>query len=366
MPVSSVSVLDFGAIGDGVADDRAAIQRAIDESDEIHFPDTSAFYRVSGYLNIGGTSQRGGKRLIGHRPCQGGGPVGGKPALIQGDGVWILFCAVGDTTKNRAIELIGLSASNQKKPVLQLASGVDASVDHCWFVSTECTDATVLVRESYNVTICDSTIGCHGGGFAITAYQQSNMLRIRDNRLGGGALGGGVHVEQSGSVKIEGNIFEIGVYGVVVGSGIRLDRPKEGMVEGAGACHSSRITGNYFEQVKYPLVIGSGMGHSHGSAVFSPLIESNQVGSGGDFPLLTIGRVQAASIRTNSFWPMAGSKSPVIYVTAAPGGDVPHPIGCQIDTNTLFKAKGPFVGFEKEHAARLEPAVNALNRIKEK
>lgn len=366
MPLSIASIKDFGAIGDGITDDRAAIQRAIDASDEIHFPDTTAFYRVSGYLNIGGTNQRGGKRLIGHRPCRGGGPVKGKPALIEGDGLWILLCATGETPNNRAIEIVGLSASNREKPVLQLASGVDARVENCWFVSTNCKDATVLLRESYNVTIAESTIGCHGGGFAITAYQQCNMLRIRDNRLGGGSLGGGIHVEQSGSVKIEGNLFEIGVYGIVVGSGVRLDRPKEGMVEGAGACHSPRIIGNYFEQVQYPLVMGSGMGQSPGSAVFAALIESNQVGSGGDFPLLTIGRLLAGTIRSNSFWPMAGSKSPVIYVTSAPGGDIPHPSGCAIDTNACVKANGPFIGFEKAHSPQLERSFRSLNQITQK
>lgn len=366
MPFSSVSVMDFGAVGDGVADDRGAIQRAIDAADEVHFPDPPVFFRVSGYINIGGTNQRGGKRLIGHRPCRGGGPVNGKPHLIQGDGTWILFCALGDTPKNRAVEMIGLSASNRGKPVLQLASGVDARVENCWYVSTECIDATVLIRDSYNVTISESTIGCDGGGFAITAYQQSNMLRICNNRLGGGSLGGGVHVEQTGSLKIEGNIFEIGVYGIVVGSGIRLDKPKEGMVEGAGACHCPRITGNYFEQVRYPLVIGSGMGLAAGSAVFAAVIESNQIGSGGDYPLLTIGRLKSASIRNNSFWPMSGSKSPVIYVTSATSGDIPFPSDCLIETNSLVKANGPFVGFEKERGPRFETTVRSSNQIKDK
>ena len=366
MPTQAVSVMDFGAIGDGIADDRTAIQRAIDSADEIHFPDAKAFYRVSGYLNIGGTNQKGGKRLIGHRPCRGGGPVKGKPALIQGDGLWVLFCAIGDPPKNRAIELIGLSASNKAKPVLQLASGVDALVEHCWFVSTDCQYATVLLRESYNVTIAESTIGCHGGGFAITAYQQCNMLRIRDNRLGGGALGGGIHVEQSGSVKLDGNLFEIGVYGIVVGSGIRLDQPKAGMVEGAGACHVTRIIGNYFEQVKYPLVIGSGLGHAPGSAVFAPVIESNQIGSGGEFPLLTMGRVQAGLIRGNSFWPMGGSKSPAIYVTSAPeGGDITFPSACQIESNTHVKAGGPLIGFEKARTPNLERSFRSANQIQE-
>ena len=236
-----VSVLDFGAVGDGKTNDRAAIQAAIDAGEEIHFPDVTSFYRVVGSLKIGGSDQSGGKRLIGHRPCRGGGAFQGKPALIQGDGSESLLVASGSTPQNRAIELIGLSALNVGNPVLDLMSGVDAMVDNCWLRSLKNTDAAVRLRESYNVTIRESTIGCSGGGFAVTAYQQCNKLRIQSCRIGGGDVGGAVHIEQSANVQLEGNIVELGVYGMVVSSGIRLDQPDAGNVEGAGACHALRI-----------------------------------------------------------------------------------------------------------------------------
>jgi len=43
----TVSVKDFGAVGDGVTDDTAAIQAAIDASDTVYFPESSGKYMVS-------------------------------------------------------------------------------------------------------------------------------------------------------------------------------------------------------------------------------------------------------------------------------------------------------------------------------
>lgn len=338
-----VSVLDFGAIGDGKTDDGPAIQAAIDAGDEIHFPEVRAFYRVAGSILIGGTNQAGGKRLIGHRPCRGGGPFQGKPPLIQGDGGGTLLVAAGKTTQNRAIEMIGLSAANHGKPVLDLMSGVDAMIDGCLFRSLKNTDAAVRIRESYNVTIRESTISCSGGGFAITAYQQCNKLRVQNCRVGGGDLGGAVHVEQSVNVQLEGNIIELGVYGIVACSGIRLDQPQAGNVEGAGVCGALRITSNYFENVQHPMVIASAMGRENhpGQVVTGAVIESNNIGNYGvDFPLLTLGRLQDSSIRCNILWRKADGKSAAIFATYSRGATPPNMTSCTIEHNRTINGSG--------------------------
>ncbi|WP_010588523.1 glycosyl hydrolase family 28-related protein [Schlesneria paludicola] len=340
-----VSVLDFGAVGDGKTDDRAAIQAALDAGEEIHFPDVRAFYHVEGALQIGGQNKFGAKRLIGHRPCRGGGAFKGKPPLMQGDGSAPLLLAVGSTNQNRAIELTGLSASNPAAPVLELRSGIDAIVDNCWFSSQRNQDATVKLRESYGVTIRESTINCSGGGFAVTAYQQCNALRIQQCRLGGGDLGGAAHVEQSANVQLANNIVELGVYGLVVSSGIRLDQPESGHVEGAGVCHALRVTGNYFENVQHPLVIATAMNiENHpGQAVFGAVIESNHMSQRSfDFPLLTIGRLRAATIQGNSFWRKSDSKAPAIYATYTRGATPAYPAGCVIEANHLTNGSGAF------------------------
>ena len=344
-------------------------QAAIDAGEEIHFPNVASFYRVVGSLKIGGSDQSGGKRLIGHRPCRGGGAFQGKPALIQGDGSASLLVASGTTSQNRAIELIGLSALNVGNPVLDLMSGIDAMVDNCWLRSLKNTDASVRLRESYNVTIRESTIGCSGGGFAVTAYQQCNKLRIQNCRIGGGDAGGAVHVEQSANVQLEGNIVELGVFGLVVSSGIRLDQPDSGNVEGAGACHALRIASNYFENVQHPLVIGSAMNLANhpGQAVFGAVIETNNIGTYGfDFPLMTIGRLRAASIRGNSFWRKIDGKSPAILSTFAASATPPHPTACVIEANHLTNGSGPFLsgGDVKVGGVSLIQKLNAENDVK--
>ena len=363
-----VSVLDFGAVGDGKTDDSAAIQAAIDAGEEIHFPDVRAFYRVVGSLQIGGQNQLGAKRLIGHRPCRGGGAFKGKPPLIQGDGSAPLLVAIGKTNQNRALELTGLSAANVTMPVLELSSGIDALVDNCWFSSQRNPDATVKLRESYGVTIRESTIHCSGGGFAVTAYQQCNALRIQQCRLGGGDLGGAVHIEQSANVQFDANIIELGVYGLVVSSGIRPDQPKAGHVEGAGVCHALRVIGNYFENVQHPIVIASAMNAENhpGQAVFGAVIESNNMSQRSfDLPLLTIGRLRAGSIRGNSFWRKADGKAPAVYVTYARGATPAYPASCIIEANHLTNGTGVFFQCDdvRVKGEALSQVLQAENRI---
>jgi len=47
-----ISVKDFGAVGDGIVDDTAAIQAAIDNGEAIYFPEPASFYNITSALDI--------------------------------------------------------------------------------------------------------------------------------------------------------------------------------------------------------------------------------------------------------------------------------------------------------------------------
>jgi hypothetical protein len=60
-----VSVVDFGAVGDGVTDDTAAIQAAIDTGNAIYFPRPSAYYNIGSDVTIDVPFEAGMYRIFG-------------------------------------------------------------------------------------------------------------------------------------------------------------------------------------------------------------------------------------------------------------------------------------------------------------
>ena len=63
---SPTSVRDFGAVGDGVADDTTAIQNAINASDAVFLPEGT--YKVTGTLTSSSSNIYGCKAIIDHQP----------------------------------------------------------------------------------------------------------------------------------------------------------------------------------------------------------------------------------------------------------------------------------------------------------
>ena len=61
--VTYVDARSFGAVGDGVADDTAAIQKAINEGKRIYLPGTSAYYKISSALTLSSSSSIAGDGL---------------------------------------------------------------------------------------------------------------------------------------------------------------------------------------------------------------------------------------------------------------------------------------------------------------
>jgi hypothetical protein len=101
--------------------------------------------------------------------------------------------------------------------------------------------------------------------------------------------------------------------------------------------------------------------------VFGAVIETNNIGTYGfDFPLMTIGRLRAASIRGNSFWRKADGISPAILFTLAAGTTPPHPTACVIEANHLTNGNGPFLsgGDVKVGGVPLVQKISTENELK--
>jgi hypothetical protein len=345
--MTTVSVKSTGAIGDGVTDDTRSIQIAIDSGDTILFPDAPKFYRITKSLLIGGTNQVGGKRLIGERNCRGGFGI----PLIQGSGGFPLFLMNGTSLQNRSILLFNLSASQVANSVLSANFAANLFVDECFFQTTSNKLATVSVSNSSGVTIRESTILCSGdiptqqGGWALTAYGQCNVLRIMNNQFAGGSLGGAVHIEQSETLLYQGNRTELGVYGLVVGSGVNLLNPTAGNVTGAGPSNGVTIQSNYFENIEHSLVIASANNLPNagiGQAIFGLLIQGNMIGvKDVDNPLIVYGRVGSGVIWCNSLWRKAGGTAVAIRSTFPANAQYPVPL---LAPNSVSNGSGAMTG----------------------
>jgi len=217
-----VSVKDFGAIGNGVVNDTAAIQAALDSAKAVYFPEGT-------YL-VTTINPKDEAHLIG---------AGKYASTINGQ----IVCGDG-TGAIREIELSHLKVTG---------SSYSVTFDVCPdFRIFDCNITRgVLVKLSVRGAILNSDITNSGAGnWAIKTQDYCNGLVIRDNVLSGGTVGGAVNVRGplTGGT-ITGNVIESSLHGIWVAS--------EAIVTAgdAGACTGVIIDGNYIEQCSTPFYI---------------------------------------------------------------------------------------------------------------
>lgn len=347
---SRVTVKQFGAKGDGVTDDTAAIQACTDANSVIYYPTPSSFYKVTS-IQSGGTSGTGNKIHVGTYTGLNPGGLG----MVRGSGAASAFKTgiypSGNSSLNRQISFFGMSVSNTNYPAIELLTAINFEVDRCNLSTTTNTTETLKIRMSYRGRVENCSITCSGGGWAVTAFDNCNGVRIQGNITTGGSDGGAIHVEQSQGVSVNRNIIESSKYGIAIATGIDPINPSAGNVVGAGNVNGFECINNYLEVVTYPFFLGYGDGTSShpGQSIYGASIKDNYVANSTgviDGYIAYIGRLNGSEISNNSFYRLVGGAVAALYFSYATGAATPWAQNNRIVNNPVFNGSGAFLNYD--------------------
>jgi hypothetical protein len=242
-----VSVKDFGAVGDGVADDTAAIQAAINAATSIYFPHGT--YMTDGGHNIQGKSLIGFNRDVsiikargtntgvtiftGARtsPSSPGGWGSGGAFRLENLGIYGNWNGTSDLTVVGSYNTGVLSANYNATSNTALVKGISTVytfIKNCQFVYAY-EHAVMFYGNGYSEIDGNIFATCRGSGIwfagdkttpASTASSTATSTTIEDNQIttcrgGNGAL---VMLLTYGCT-VRGNLFEANVYGYNAGEG---------------------------------------------------------------------------------------------------------------------------------------------------
>ena len=138
-----VNVKDFGAVGDGVADDTTAIQSAINSTSpfgEVFFPEGT--YKISSTITLPSSSGLSGITLRG---------IGWGSVIKPTSAVSIAIKALGDVVFIRNLQFDGISTSSAA--ALQFEGGLNnftVSVSGCYFSTFA--NGIILLTDCFNIS----------------------------------------------------------------------------------------------------------------------------------------------------------------------------------------------------------------------
>lgn len=323
-----VSVKDFGAVGDGVADDTAEIQAAIDAyqgtGEAIHFPNGT--YLISSTLNITGTISLCGDSRYGSSITWTSTTLVAISVACdeQVNFDRLTFAAPASATAGASISLSGAATHNlfssfedcaftQGYIQIYASEAADWNIDNCYF--SEYVNCGVYVEDTYNPDAGDSFIG--GSTFASSVAASSGILqkssgglKVDANKIVGGGYGYRLQLPASGASTIDliltGNSIEN-----QISAGIYLQRPSGSLTFG-----NVVIAGNQISNTHFGIQIDSNAGWLSRIA-----ISGNQITlPASDGVCVALGAPSSFLIDGNEFYGQSGTTYGVSIGSSATGG----------------------------------------------
>ena len=244
-----VSVKDFGAVGNGVANDAPAIQAAINTGKSVFLPNGS--YKLEAPITLNTT----GQRLFGES-SQNTYLTGGfnhdqlRIAASHCEVDHIHFRPDGASNVGpptiAPIRVYAALAHIHDNRFLSPTSGYGTAI----YLDDVNPVTSAVVAGAYIHTISENRIGASGYEFKYGVYAHNNnngqqATKIQNNQI---IANTGIFIERGGGNYIVGNLLQshTGTYGTPVGTGIFFNTNVLG----------ETVTGNYIERYKYGIATG--------------------------------------------------------------------------------------------------------------